>query len=186
MKRVKQLAALTLVLLFFSSPLAKSQPGNSEIMDAIKNIERQFESLNHRLDVVEKKIDDVQWFNRIGDIAYIDKVYMTGPPLARESNPTAQGAGILLNSGRISFFLKTLILQKNTRFSYSLMVGVHSNFSTYYTHIISELVTQGYIIVAAEYRGSTGYGAGHYRKIDYGGLESRGCRCKQAIYAGQL
>jgi len=36
---------------------------------------------------------------------------------------------------------------------------------------VRELVAQGYVIVAAEYRGSTGYGASHYRKIDYGGLE---------------
>ena len=49
--------------------------------------------------------------------------------------------------------------------------GVHSNFSTYYTHIVKELITQQYIVVAAEYRGSTGYGEEHYEKIDYGGLE---------------
>ena len=30
---------------------------------------------------------------------------------------------------------------------------------------------QQYIVVAAEYRGSTGYGKSHYEKIDYGGLE---------------
>jgi dipeptidyl aminopeptidase/acylaminoacyl peptidase len=49
--------------------------------------------------------------------------------------------------------------------------GVHSNFSTYYTHIVKELMAQQYIVIAAEYRGSTGYGSSHYRKIDYGGLE---------------
>ena len=49
--------------------------------------------------------------------------------------------------------------------------GVHADFTTYYTHIVRELVSQGYIVVAAEYRGSTGYGEGHYKKIDYGGLE---------------
>lgn len=49
--------------------------------------------------------------------------------------------------------------------------GVHADFTTYYTHIVRELVNQGYVVVAAEYRGSTGYGKGHYEKIDYGGLE---------------
>ncbi|PLX23899.1 MAG: S9 family peptidase, partial [Marinilabiliales bacterium] len=38
--------------------------------------------------------------------------------------------------------------------------------------IIRELIAQQYIVVAAEYRGSTGYGKGHYEKIDYGGLET--------------
>ena len=48
---------------------------------------------------------------------------------------------------------------------------MHSNFSTYYTHIIKELIAQQYIVIAADYRGSTGYGKGMYEMIDYGGLE---------------
>ena len=159
------------LLLFLCTSRLNAQSGNTEILEAVKKIERSFENLNHRLDVVEKKIDDVQWYNRVGDVAYIDKVYMTGPPLARESNPTGQGAGNPVKFWSYIFFPKNLDSSKK----YPLLVfphgGVHSNLSTYYTHIIRELVTQGYIIVAAEYRGSTGYGGGHYRKIDYGGLE---------------
>jgi dipeptidyl aminopeptidase/acylaminoacyl peptidase len=34
------------------------------------------------------------------------------------------------------------------------------------------LISQGYIIVSAEYRGSTGYGKETYENIDYGGLEN--------------
>jgi len=48
---------------------------------------------------------------------------------------------------------------------------VHADFTTYHTHIIRELMAQGYIVVAPEYRGSTGYGKSFYEKIDYGGLE---------------
>jgi dipeptidyl aminopeptidase/acylaminoacyl peptidase len=33
------------------------------------------------------------------------------------------------------------------------------------------MLEQGYTVVAPEYRGSTGYGGGFYRTIDYGGLE---------------
>ena len=43
---------------------------------------------------------------------------------------------------------------------------------TYYAHIIRELIAQEYIVVAADYRGSTGYGSGTYNNIDYGGLEN--------------
>jgi dipeptidyl aminopeptidase/acylaminoacyl peptidase len=49
--------------------------------------------------------------------------------------------------------------------------GVHGDFSTYYTHIIRELMEQRYVVVAPEYRGSTGYGRSYYEAIDYGGLE---------------
>lgn len=50
--------------------------------------------------------------------------------------------------------------------------GIHANFSTYYYHIVRELIAQGYIVVSAEYRGSTGYGKTTYENIDYGGREN--------------
>ena len=50
--------------------------------------------------------------------------------------------------------------------------GVHADMDTYYAHIIRELIAQEYIVVAADYRGSTGYGSGTYNNIDYGGLEN--------------
>jgi len=49
--------------------------------------------------------------------------------------------------------------------------GVHGDFDTYYTHIVRELMAEGYVVVAPEYRGSTGYGRDYYEAIDYGGLE---------------
>jgi dipeptidyl aminopeptidase/acylaminoacyl peptidase len=49
--------------------------------------------------------------------------------------------------------------------------GVHSDFGTYYTHVVRELMAEGYVVVAPEYRGSTGYGREYYESIDYGGLE---------------
>lgn len=49
--------------------------------------------------------------------------------------------------------------------------GVHGDFTTYYAHIIKELMYQQYIVIAPEYRGSTGYGKAQYERIDYGGLE---------------
>jgi dipeptidyl aminopeptidase/acylaminoacyl peptidase len=49
--------------------------------------------------------------------------------------------------------------------------GVHADFTTYYAHIVRELIEQGYVVIAPEYRGSTGYGRDYYEAIDYGGLE---------------
>ncbi len=139
--------------------------------DPVRELERNFENLGHRLDVLEKKIDDVTWFHRTGDVAWIDKVYMTGPPPAKEKNPTAPGAGNPVKFWAYVFIPKSIDPAKK----YPLIVlphgGVHGDFTTYYTHIIRELMAQEYIVVAPEYRGSTGYGADMYRKIDYGGLE---------------
>ncbi len=134
-------------------------------------MDRYFENLNHRMDMLEKAVDDILWYHKVGDLAYIDKVYMTGPPLWKEENPTAMGYGNPVKFWSYVFIPKSLDPAKK----YPLIVfphgGVHSDFSTYYTHIIRELMAQQYIVVAAEYRGSTGYGKGHYEKIDYGGLE---------------
>lgn len=164
---------ITLLMILFISlcPALAAQPGNAELMEAVKNVGRRFESLDHRLDVLEKNIDDILWHERVGDVAFIDKVYITGPPPARESNPTGQGAGNPVKFWSYVFIPRDADASKK----YPLLVfphgGVHANFTTYYTHIIREMVAQGYIVVAAEYRGSTGYGAGMYRRIDYGGLE---------------
>jgi len=89
MKRILSFSVLFLVACQLQ---LSSQPGNTELMDAINKAGSGFEALDHRLDIIEKKIDDVYWYNKVGDIAFIDKVYITGPPLAKETNPTGQGA----------------------------------------------------------------------------------------------
>jgi dipeptidyl aminopeptidase/acylaminoacyl peptidase len=49
--------------------------------------------------------------------------------------------------------------------------GVHGNWDQNYLPFIIEAVQRGYVIVAPEYRGSTGYGADFHNAIDYGGHE---------------
>ncbi len=135
-------------------------------------LERQSESLRHRLDVLQRQIDDVQFFNRLGDVAEIDIVRLTGPPLRYQPNPTAQGAGNPFRFYSYVFIPRNLDRSKRQPLIVFPHGGVHSNFTTYYTHILRELLEQGYTVVAPEYRGSTGYGGGTYRAIDYGGLET--------------
>ncbi len=50
--------------------------------------------------------------------------------------------------------------------------GVHSNWTLApYFPFVKEAVARGYVIIAPDYRGSTGYGEQHYLAIDYGGKE---------------
>jgi len=159
------------LLLILSIPIVGltdyAQTGD-DMLDALN---RRFENLNHRLDQIEKSIDDILWYQKVGDVANIDKIYITGPPLWKEDNPTAIGAGNPVKFWSYVFIPRDLDPSEK----YPLIVfphgGVHSDFTTYYTHIIRELMAQQYIVIAAEYRGSTGYGKTHYEKIDYGGLE---------------
>ena len=35
----------------------------------MKQIDKKFEALDHRLDELAKAVDDVQWYNKVGDVA---------------------------------------------------------------------------------------------------------------------
>lgn len=167
----RPLAIAILTLLLTSSPRLQAQEPRQEARDPARELERKFQSLDHRLDRLEKSIDDILWYQKVGDVANVDKVYIVGPPPAKVENPTAMGAKNPLKFWAYTFFPRSLDRAR----SYPLLVlphgGVHANFTTYHTHIIRELVGQGYVVVAPEYRGSTGYGESFYEKIDYGGLE---------------
>ena len=118
---------------------------------------------------VIKSNDDVLWYLKLGDVAAVDKVHLTSPKPERTTNPTGQGAG---NPMIIPAYVFT---PKNLKGKAPLIVlihgGVHGDFDTFYAHIVRELIDQGYVIVAPEYRGSTGYGEDFYDQIDYGGAE---------------
>jgi dipeptidyl aminopeptidase/acylaminoacyl peptidase len=49
--------------------------------------------------------------------------------------------------------------------------GVHGDWTANYWPFVEEAVERGYVVIAPEYRGSTGYGREHHDAIDYGGYE---------------
>lgn len=164
------LLAVLMVLVMCVGVVRAGEAGAS-IEDQMAGLEKKIDDLDHRLDMLEKGIDDVLWYNKVGDIAYIDKVRHYGPPLAKVPNPTAMGA-----KNHVKFY-SYLFIPRGLDYSRSVPLlvfphgGVHANFNTYNAHIIRELVAQGYVVIAPEYRGSTGYGKEMYENIDYGGLE---------------
>jgi dipeptidyl aminopeptidase/acylaminoacyl peptidase len=125
---------------------------------------------NH--DAEMKKIDDLLWYFKLNDIADIDKVKITGPPTRLNPNPTGQGAGNPLVFRAYTFIPKKLDRARKHPLLVYVHEGIHSNLTTDEAHIVRELMELGYVVVAPEYRGSTGYGGGFYRDIDYGGLEN--------------
>ena len=173
-----------MLLLLLSSTVLVAQEEDEpatldRVMSKLERIESMMENLYHSIDVLEKQIDDVSWFVRLPADIVIEKVRHTGPPAHKEPNPSAQGAGNPLKFYSYIFYPRNI--DRNGK--YPLLVfphgGVHANFDTYYIYLVSELVQQGYVIIATDYRGSTGYGGGWYREIDYGGLET------EDVYTGR-
>jgi len=145
--------------------------GEDTLAKEIEALRAGQQDLEHRFDELAKAIDDLAWFQRVGDVAVIDKWRITGPPDANPKNPTAPGA-----TNPVKFYIYSFV-PKDRKQGEKLPLlilphgGVHADFTTYHTHIIRELMAQGYVVVAPDYRGSTGYGKGFHQLIDYGGRE---------------
>ena len=162
------------VLALASHPVAAAGPGEDEVdlQGQVRKLVKENADLKHRLDQLDKAIDDLSWQLRLGDVAVVDKWRIAGPPAARPRNPTAPGA-----RNPVKFFTYSFV-PKDRRPGEKLPLivlphsGVHASLeSLHMVHVVRELVTQGYVVVAPEYRGSTGYGRTFYEQIDYGGLE---------------
>ncbi len=163
----------TLVLAFglvgVGLPVAAQEEASVERVQRL--LERHVESLNHEIDVLNRRIDDIMFFQRLGDVAEIDIVRLTGPPLRHQPNPTAQNAGNPFRFTAYVFIPKNLDRSRKQPLIVFPHGGVHGHFTTGATNVLREMLAQGYTVVAPEYRGSIGYGRGTYEAIDYGGLE---------------
>ncbi len=158
--------------IFINTGQLHAQLTGSQVLENQEIILEEIRDLRYRFDILEKAIDDIMWHKVVGDVAYIDKLFMAGPP-PRDADMSTT----LRGSNPIKFWTYVFIPKDiDPSEQYPLLVfphgGVHGDFNTYYTHIIRELMAQQYIVVAPEYRGSTGYGKGHHQLIDYGGLEN--------------
>jgi len=156
------LASLIAVL---AAPMgvAQTEPATSRALAA------HDESSDRAFEVVVKRVDDALWHFKLGDIATVEKFRIASSKPRREQSASAQGAGNPL-------ILPVYVFSpKNVRNKAPLILyvhgGVHGDFASSQSHIVRELIGEGYIVVAPEYRGSTGYGADFHDQIDYGGAE---------------
>jgi dipeptidyl aminopeptidase/acylaminoacyl peptidase len=129
------------------------------------------QSLNFTEQILARKIDEQMLFHRLEDLAVVDKVRYTGPPPRVAKNPTAPGAKNPVVITAYTFLPKKYLAEKKLPLILFAHGGVHGNVGTTYVPELRELLEQGYAVIAADYRGSTGYGRQFWELIDYGGLE---------------
>lgn len=121
----------------------------------------------HELDALSRKLDVLLMYQKLGDVAHIEEIRYPSLP-GRTRNPTGLGAGNPLVIPAYTFVPKSLGLRKAPLIVF-VHGGVHSRFNS--VNVTRDLLEQGYVVIAPEYRGSTGYGGGLYSQIDYGGAE---------------
>jgi dipeptidyl aminopeptidase/acylaminoacyl peptidase len=142
-----------------------------ELAQRLRTVETALAEQKHQNDLIVKRIDDVLWMQSMEDVATVRKIRYVGPTRF-EANATAQAAGIELMVYGYVFIPKDLDRSKKHPLLVFVHGGVHSNVrSDDYTSVMRELMAQGYVVVAPDYRGSTGYGSSFYNQIDYGGKE---------------
>lgn len=145
--------------------------GDAGQADEVARLRRVVEAQGFALEALGRDLDEVLLRGRLGGVAAVEYVRLTGPPRRHEPNPTGQGAGNPLVIAAYVFTPHGLDASR----TYPLIVlphgGVHSRFGANSANVVAELVARGYVVIAPDYRGSTGYGRPFYEAIDYGGLE---------------
>jgi dipeptidyl aminopeptidase/acylaminoacyl peptidase len=184
MKRNRHIFVRGLAILgaLLSSPRLPAQPSEApqHAETVPERVQRLEDSLRYAEESLTRRLEEATLFRRLDDIAVVDKVRYTGPPLRVNKNPTGQGAGNPLIVSAYTFIPKSRSAEAKMPLIVLVHGGVHANFESSNVHILRELIQQGYAVIAPDYRGSTGYGKDFWQAIDYGGLEV------EDVYAGKV
>ena len=167
-------ALVTLALVGGVSSQAADEPKAKEpsAEDRLAKLESAVDELTWELDRVRKSTDDVLWWLRMSEVAQVDKVALVGPPDLEGK----ERYGIANERHPFRIYQYVFVPKKLDRSrKHPLVVlphgGVHGDFGTYHVHVVTEMLEKGWVVVAPEYRGSTGYGKAFNDAIDYGGRE---------------
>src|SRR5206468_2854677 len=137
------------------------------------DIETRLRSIEERLSHIEtrlaRQMDEQFWFQQLEPIARCEKVTFTGPA---PHNVNAEPG-----SNRVVVSAMTFLPREHPRLGKLPLIvlahgEIHGNVASFeHQQVVSELIRQGYAVIAPDYRGSAGYEADFFKLIDYGGLE---------------
>jgi hypothetical protein len=84
-----------------------ADPPPSDIEKRIVELEKRLDAAALEREAILKKVDDLLWYQRVGDVADVDKVYLAGPPNPKErrrmesrTSATPSGSGPTCSSPR--------------------------------------------------------------------------------------
>jgi dipeptidyl aminopeptidase/acylaminoacyl peptidase len=130
------------------------------------------ESISHLDAKLSRQLNELVWFQRLSDVAAMDKVRFTGPPPQKPGQPVSPpGSNDVLISA-LTFLPRKYVGTRSLPLLVLAHGDIHGNVATEEElHIVREVLEQGYAVIAPDYRGSSGYGSEFWRLIDYGGQE---------------
>jgi dipeptidyl aminopeptidase/acylaminoacyl peptidase len=145
-------------------------PACVEANDLTNSIGELRQTIAHLDAKLSRQINELMWSERLSEIARVDHVRFTGPPPVGTNGTPAVGG-----SNEVVLSAMTFIPRKHGKHM-PLIVLVHGEIhgnivSDEDSHVVRELIEEGYGVIAPDYRGSSGYGADFWKLIDYGGLE---------------
>lgn len=154
-------------------PAAEPARLEAEVARLQESLEGMALSKYHADDVMERRIDELMLYERLGDVAEVNIITFTGPPPANRVDSDRPGANNPLKIRGYVFIPRDLDRTRKQPLIVLPHGGVHGRFeSSTYANIVREMLAQGYSVVAPEYRGSIGFGRRFWEQIDYGGLET--------------
>jgi len=138
-----------------------AQESDAALAERVQRLERQVESQGFTLQVLHKNLKDIQFRQLAEGFMQVEKVRYGMPD------------GMMIPA----YIFRPLQMKGARQHPALVWVhgGVHGDLDLFYLEFMKPLIAQGYVIIAPEYRGSTGYGRGHYEAIDYGGKEVEDC-----------
>ena len=152
-RSITTFAALVLVAAHPPTPIAAQQSGAGTPSVDVRPLDR-FER-----QIIRKALNDSALFAEVGGAARATKTIYAG----------ADGFPVpaYVFSPHDTTVRRPLVIMVHG--------GIHSDFAAHYATEVVALVRLGFVVIAPEYRGSTGYGRAHYEAIDYGGKEVEDC-----------
>ena len=153
----------------FAGNAISGEATNEPLQQRLTSIE---ESLGFMDSKLAKGLNELIWLRRLEDVAVIDRVRYTGPALSNTNAPHPQGISNEVIITAHTFLPRRFLSRRSLPLLVFVHGEIHGNVTTdEESHIVRELLEQGYAVIAADYRGSSGYGGDFWRQIDYGGLE---------------
>jgi dipeptidyl aminopeptidase/acylaminoacyl peptidase len=154
-----------IILCAFCASVEATDTTTNDLTARIHSLE---ENLGHLDAKLSRQMNELLWFQRLSDIAVMDKVRFTGPPPAGTASPGSNDVIVTA----MTFLPRVRAKRKKLPLLVLAHGEIHGNLaSDEEAHVIRELLEQGYAVIAPDYRGSSGYGADYWKQIDYGGLE---------------